>query len=70
MGSKLILTTLTFTLSSFLFLETFSSEKQEFIYKTVKGHDIKADIFSPEMKDKCPVLIFLGVSFLKIETRD
>jgi acetyl esterase/lipase len=34
------------------------SEKYEFVYKTVKGHDIKANIFLPDSKEKCPVVVY------------
>jgi len=34
------------------------SKKYEFIYKSVKGHDIKANIFLPDSKEKHPVLIY------------
>jgi acetyl esterase/lipase len=55
-----------FSLQSFSqenpFLKPFSwdipSEKKEFVYKTVEGHEIKANIFLPESKGLHPVLIY------------
>jgi poly(3-hydroxybutyrate) depolymerase len=43
-------------------IQTFSqndiSEKIVFIYKTVEGHEIKANIFLPTIKEKHPVLVY------------
>jgi acetyl esterase/lipase len=43
-------------------IQTFSqndtSEKIIFIYKTVEGHEIKANIFLPTVKEKHPVLVY------------
>ncbi len=55
-----------FSLQSFSqenpFLKSFSwnhpSEKIEFVYKTVEGHEIKANIFLPKSKGLHPVLIY------------
>lgn len=33
-------------------------KKQEFIYKSIRGHDIKANIFIPSSKEKLPVLVY------------
>jgi len=49
MYSKFILMILTIILSSISFLKSAPDEKQEFIYKTVKDHEIKANIFLPEL---------------------
>ncbi|MHC4658212.1 MAG: alpha/beta hydrolase [Planctomycetota bacterium] len=51
-------------LSSSLSSKTIPSEKQVFVYKTVNGHKIKANIFLPETKDKCPVLVFFHGGFV------
>jgi len=42
-----------------IFTQNVSSGKQEFVYKTVKGHDIKANIFLPVSGEKHPVLVYL-----------
>jgi cephalosporin-C deacetylase-like acetyl esterase len=48
-----------------------SSPKNEFVYKTVNGHAIKANIFLPKTNDLLPVVVFfMGDSFSETETRD
>lgn len=41
-----------------IFSQSVPCEKQEFVYKTVKGHNIKANIFLPASKEKLPVLVY------------
>lgn len=41
-----------------VFSQTVPYEKQEFVYKTVKGHDIKATIYLPDSKEKHPILVY------------
>ncbi|MDR2914542.1 MAG: alpha/beta hydrolase [Tannerella sp.] len=40
------------------FSQSVQCQKQEFVYKSVKGHDIKATIFLPASKEKLPVVIY------------
>ena len=70
MCSKLILTVLSIILLSPLSSKVISSEKQVFVYKTVKGHEIKANIFLPEKKDKCPMLVFFHGGGFMFGNRD
>jgi acetyl esterase/lipase len=54
-----ILLIVLFTLYSLpIFSQNTSSVKKVFVYKTVKGHNIKANIFLPDSKKRCPVLIY------------
>jgi len=45
------------------FSQTDNSDKKIFIYKTVKGHEIKANIFLPKSDDIHPVVIFFHGGF-------
>jgi acetyl esterase/lipase len=54
----LLLTGLTLIHPVFAFSQNVQCEKQEFVYKSVKGHDIKASIFLPVSKEKHPVLVY------------
>ncbi|NDV83673.1 alpha/beta hydrolase [Bacteroides sp. 51] len=41
-----------------VFSQSVQLKKQEFVYKTVKGHEIKANVFLPNSGEKHPVLIY------------
>ena len=56
--TKLLLTVLLLILSTCVFPQSGQPEKQTFVYKTVKGHDIKANIFLSNSKEKHPVLVY------------
>jgi len=43
--------------------QTGSSQKHEFVYKVVQGHEIKANIFLPKTKAKHPVVVFYHGGF-------
>ena len=45
-------------------------EKQEFVYKTVKGHAIKANIFLPVSQEKHPVLVYFHGGGFMFGNRD
>jgi len=49
---------LTFIGCCSVFSQSFQGEKKEFVYKSVKGHDIKANIFLPVSNEKHPVLVY------------
>jgi len=42
----------------FIFPQNVSPEKKVFVYKTVKGHDIKASVYLPKTKEKHPVVVY------------
>jgi acetyl esterase/lipase len=50
-----------FTLQSFSQIDT--SNKKVFVYKTVQGHDIKANIFLPKTTELHPVVVFFHGGF-------
>lgn len=54
----LLLTGLTLIHPASAFSQNIQCEKQVFVYKSVKGHDIKANIFLPTSKEKYPVLVY------------
>lgn len=54
----LLLPGLTLIHSVYVFSQSVQCEKQEFVYKSVKGHAIKANVFLPTQKEKHPVLIY------------
>jgi acetyl esterase/lipase len=54
----LLLPGLILVFTGYIFSQDALSEKQEFVYKTVKGHDIKANIFLPASKAKLPVVVY------------
>lgn len=54
----LLLTGLTLIHYTDVFPQSVQYEKQEFVYKSVKGHPIKANIFLPASEGKYPVLIY------------
>lgn len=59
MYSKSCMTILLAILASPPLLHAAPSEKQVFVYKTVQGHEIKANLFLPDVNDRCPVLVYL-----------
>ncbi len=54
----LLLTGLTLLFSVCTFSQNIQCEEQEFVYKSVKGYDIKANIFLPDSKERHPVLVY------------
>lgn len=47
-----------FVCSFTAFAQKGKTEKQDFVYKTVNGHDIMASVYLPASKEKVPVLIY------------
>lgn len=54
----LLLSGLTLICCCSVFSQSVPGEKQEFVYKSVKGHAIKANIFLPVSNEKHPVLVY------------
>lgn len=55
---SLVFVSLIFLLSSFCISQNKSGEKHEFVYKTVKSHEIKANIFLPASPGLHPVVVY------------
>lgn len=58
MKTKNLLFGLIIVFSIQAFSQSDSSEKKEFVYKTVDSHEIKANIFLPNVTGLYPVLIY------------
>ena len=55
---------ITFILITPIYSQQHSCEKQTFIYKTVDGHDIKANIFLPAINELHPALVYFHGGFV------
>ena len=66
----ILLTALAFIIYIVAFSQDMPNEKQEFVYKSVDGHDIMATIYLPKSNEKTPVVIYFHGGGFMFGNRD